>query len=68
LDYIPTVNADSKCRALSLMGGGAKGAYEVGVLQGLLKVMDPFEMRYDVVTGVSIGALNGAFFSLYKPG
>lgn len=50
------------------MGGGAKGAYEVGVLQGLLKVMDPFEMRYDVVTGVSIGALNGAFFSLYKPG
>ena len=32
---------DGKCRALALRGGGAKGAYEVGVLKGMAKYLDP---------------------------
>lgn len=41
---------------LVLSGGGAKGAYQVGVLKALVEM----ETRIDVVAGASIGALNGA--------
>lgn len=44
------------CRAVVLAGGGSKGAYEVGVWQA----MDELGIDYHVVTGTSIGALNGA--------
>ena len=42
-------------RAIVLSGGGAKGAYEVGVWKALRKL----HIKYDIVTGTSIGALNG---------
>lgn len=45
--------------AIALSGGGARGAYEVGVLSYLLK-----HVRYgsiDVITGTSVGAINGTF-------
>ena len=41
--------------AIVLSGGGAKGAYEVGVWKALRKL----HIKYDIVTGTSIGALNG---------
>lgn len=44
------------CRAVVLAGGGSKGAYEVGVWQA----MEELGIEYHVVTGTSIGALNGA--------
>jgi NTE family protein len=43
-------------RAIVLSGGGAKGSYEIGVWQALKKL----NIKYDLVTGTSIGALNGA--------
>ncbi len=43
--------------ALVLQGGGALGAYEVGVIQRLLEVEG---LHFDVVAGVSIGAINAA--------
>jgi predicted acylesterase/phospholipase RssA len=43
--------------ALVLQGGGALGAYELGVIQRLLEVED---LSFDVVAGVSIGAVNAA--------
>lgn len=43
---------------LVLSGGGAKGAYQVGVLKALREL----GTRIDVVSGASIGALNGAIF------
>ena len=43
-------------RAVVLGGGGARGAYEVGVWQA----MEELGMDYQVVTGTSVGALNGA--------
>src|SRR5690349_17312741 len=51
--------------ALVLQGGGALGAYEWGAVTALLELMDKAEARgrhviLKVVTGVSIGAINGA--------
>lgn len=49
---------------LVLQGGGALGAYEWGAIQALFKLMDELEegilTSLKVVTGVSIGAINGA--------
>jgi NTE family protein len=44
---------------LVLSGGGAKGAYQVGVLKALLKL----GARIDAIAGASIGALNGALLT-----
>ena len=43
--------------ALVLSGGGALGAYEVGAI----KALEEIGYRFDIVTGTSIGAINGAF-------
>lgn len=59
---------DGKCRALALRGGGSKGSYEVGFLKGMINNLDPIDYRYDVVVGVSIGAINAALLALYEPG
>ena len=59
---------DGKCRALALRGGGAKGAFEVGVLKGMEKYLRPEDYQYDVITGVSIGAVNAAVLSSYPTG
>jgi NTE family protein len=47
---------------LVLSGGGARGAYEVGILRYVrerLKTAHPFE----VITGSSVGAVNGAYMA-----
>ena len=41
--------------AIVLSGGGAKGAYQIGVWKALKKL----NINYDIVTGTSVGALNG---------
>ena len=46
----------SKTYAIALEGGGAKGAYEVGVW----KALDEAGVQFDAVAGTSVGALNGA--------
>lgn len=46
---------------LVLSGGGAKGAYEVGVWKALVEKGVAREVR--VISGTSIGALNGALFA-----
>lgn len=43
-------------QALTLAGGGAKGAYEIGVYRAL----DELGFGFDIITGTSIGAVNGA--------
>ena len=44
-------------RAIVLSGGGGKGAYQIGVFKALKKL----RVKYDIVTGTSVGALNGAY-------
>lgn len=47
-------------RALVLCGGGARGGYHIGIWRALK------EINYypDIITGTSVGALNGALFTL----
>lgn len=47
---------NTKTYAIALEGGGAKGAYEVGVWQAL----EEAGIQYNAVSGTSVGALNGA--------
>lgn len=41
--------------AIVLSGGGAKGSYQLGVWKALRQM----HIKYDIVTGTSIGAING---------
>lgn len=45
-------------RALVLSGGGARGAYEIGVL----KALKERGIEFDLAFGTSIGGINAAFF------
>ena len=56
------------CTALVLSGGGSNGAWESGVLWGLLNYGDKADYQYDVVTGVSIGSINASVFSVFPVG
>jgi len=48
---------------LSLSGGGAKGAYEAGVIKTVTELLSAEESYYDVVSGVSVGAINTALIA-----
>ena len=52
------VYAADSCTVLALSGGGANGAWEMGVLWGLLHYGNPDDYKYDVVTGISAGSIN----------
>ena len=51
-------NAKDTCNALVLSGGGSNGAWEMGVLWGLVHYGDPSEYEWDWITGVSAGSIN----------
>ncbi len=55
--YVIILLGDSMKVAVVLSGGGSKGSYQIGVWKALRKL----HIKYDIVTGTSIGALNGAF-------
>ncbi len=56
---MPAVNPSKEKRAVVLGGGGAKGAYQIGVWQALREL----GLDFQVVTGTSVGALNGALMA-----
>ena len=47
-------------RAIVLSGGGTKGAYEIGVWRALKEL----SVDYQIVTGTSIGSINGALMAM----
>src|SRR4051812_6082015 len=52
--------------ALVLSGGGMRGAYEVGVVAGLVEVLDvePSEPApFNIFAGTSVGAINASYFA-----
>lgn len=59
---------DDKCRVLALRGGGTKGAYEIGALKVMSEMLDPIDIAYDVVEGVSIGGFNAGYLATYPRG
>lgn len=52
-------------RALVLSGGGSKGSYQTGVL---LYLLGELRLKYDILCGVSVGAINSAYLSMFKHG
>ncbi len=52
----------NKTYAIVLEGGGARGAYQVGVWRAL----DEAGIRYNAVAGSSVGALNGAMMAMRR--
>lgn len=50
-------------KALILSGGGAYGAFQVGVVKRLAEL----GRRWDAVVGVSVGAVNGLQVAMYPP-
>lgn len=66
---LPIIGVVSEtCRCVSFEGGGSKGAYEAGVVDGLLTYGNPEDYTWDVVTGTSTGALNTSAFTQYPTG
>ena len=49
-------------RALVLAGGGAKGSYQIGVWRAL----QALDWTPDIITGASVGTLNGCLFTMGK--
>lgn len=50
---------------LVLSGGGARGAYEAGVMQGIVEVLRPTSAPFEVLCGTSVGALNAAYLAAH---
>ena len=51
---------DTPRKALVLAGGGARGSYQVGVWRALTEL----SWNPQIITGTSVGSLNGAMFAL----
>ncbi|MFI4919488.1 MAG: patatin-like phospholipase family protein [Legionellales bacterium] len=47
-------------KALYLAGGGARGAYQAGVLKAINQILQVKILPFDLVSGVSVGSINAA--------
>ena len=47
--------------AIVLSGGGARGAYQVGVLRGIARHLP--DLRFPIITGASAGAINAIYLA-----
>ena len=57
-DFAPDATADL---AVMLTGGGARAAYQVGLLKGIARHFP--DLRIDIITGVSAGAINAMYLA-----
>lgn len=66
MTHLFSMSNPKKTLALVLSGGGARGAYEAGVIH-YLRTMLPLEIsrkrRFDVICGSSVGAINACFLA-----
>ena len=46
--------------ALYLAGGGARGAYQAGVLKAIQHLLQLKTLPFEIITGVSVGSINAA--------
>ena len=61
-------STDGKCRALVLSGGSNNGAWETGVIWGLSHYGTASDFAWDVVSGVSAGAINTGGIATWPTG
>jgi len=50
--------------AVMLTGGGARAAYQVGLLKGIARYFP--HLRFEIIVGVSAGAINAAYLAAYR--
>jgi predicted patatin/cPLA2 family phospholipase len=67
LTFISSASGQT-CLALAIEGGGSKGAYEAGVLYSMANSSKNINMAYNIVTGVSVGAINAGLATNYPIG
>ena len=51
--------------ALILSGGGARAAYQVGVMRAVLEIIEADRQPFDIICGTSAGAINATYFTSY---
>lgn len=49
--------------SLVLTGGGARGAYQAGVLYGMSEILPSDDFPFPIITGISAGSINAAFLA-----
>ncbi len=59
------MNEPTNKTALVLPGGGARGAYQVGVIKGILELLGQPRNPFPVICGTSAGAINAAVMASY---
>src|SRR5262245_12208722 len=60
-EAVPEVSGDL---AVMLTGGGARAAYQVGMLKGLAAAFP--NLQFQIITGVSAGAINAMFLAAHS--
>ncbi|WP_133129932.1 patatin-like phospholipase family protein [Legionella yabuuchiae] len=50
-------------KALYLAGGGARGAYQAGVLKAIAQILQVKPIPFEMVSGVSIGSINASILA-----
>ena len=61
---VPAIAQDAKGElAVMLTGGGARAAYQVGLLKGIARHFP--NLRIEIITGVSAGAINAIFLAAH---
>ncbi|KAF7457384.1 Patatin-like phospholipase family protein [Cryptosporidium felis] len=60
----------NKCYILSMSGGGARGSFSSGLLNGIAMLYryHGVKLRWDVVSGISIGSFNTVWNQFYHAG
>mmetsp|Transcript_5174 Transcript_5174/g.12217 ORF Transcript_5174/g.12217 Transcript_5174/m.12217 type:complete len:329 (-) Transcript_5174:77-1063(-) len=56
------------CYALAFSGGGDKGAFEAGAVQGLVNRLPEAERQWDIMTGISAGSILASAGALFDKG
>jgi NTE family protein len=59
-------NPENKRAGLLLMGGGARAAYQIGVLTGIKEVLANKPFKFEILLGTSAGALNAAMLASHS--
>lgn len=54
-----------KKKALYLAGGGARGAYQAGVLKAIADLINVKQIPFDFISGVSVGSVNAGVLATY---
>jgi len=57
-----------QCRLLAVSGGGDYGAWQAGVVKGLVAAQSAEQVKWDVVTGISSGSMVAASVAKFRVG